>query len=61
VSEWAFAKDGVDVPQTDIANDSKAAQLEDGTTFLGLDANRREGGGRSVVLGWGRGCCVEGG
>ncbi|GBF92192.1 hypothetical protein Rsub_05274 [Raphidocelis subcapitata] len=37
VSEWAFSKDGVDVPQADIANDSKAAQLEDGTTFLGLD------------------------
>lgn len=40
VSEWTFNKDGVDVPQADIANDYKAAQLEDVNTFLGLDANR---------------------
>jgi hypothetical protein len=40
VSEWAFRKDGAGVPQADIANDHKAAQLEDVNTFLGLDANR---------------------
>ncbi|KIY92293.1 Protein CYPRO4 [Monoraphidium neglectum] len=40
VSEWTFNKDGVDIPQADIANDHKAAQLEDVNTFLGLDANR---------------------
>ncbi len=40
VSEWRFAKDTVEIPQADIATDTKASQLEDGSTFLGLDANR---------------------
>eukprot|EP00887_Chlorella_sp_A99_P003933 scaffold11.g3933.t1 len=40
VSEWSFQKDGVDVPIKDITTDTKAAQLEDRSTFLGLDANR---------------------
>lgn len=41
VSEWRFNKDEVDIPQADIANDNKAAQLEDNVnTLLGLDANR---------------------
>lgn len=41
VSEWRFNKDTVDIPQADIANDNKAAQLEDNVnTLLGLDANR---------------------
>ncbi|MEW5314244.1 MAG: hypothetical protein WDW38_005755 [Sanguina aurantia] len=40
VSTWNFQKDGVDVPITDIATDSKSAQMEDNSTFLGLDSNR---------------------
>lgn len=40
VSEWSFQKDGVDVPIKDIVTDTKSAQMEDRSTFLGLDANR---------------------
>lgn len=40
VSEFSFQKEGVDVPIRDIATDSKSAQLEETSTFLGLDANR---------------------
>lgn len=41
VSEWRFNKDEVDIPQADIANDNKAAQLDDNVnTLLGLDSNR---------------------
>ncbi|KAI8463637.1 MAG: VID27 cytoplasmic protein-domain-containing protein [Monoraphidium minutum] len=43
VSEWTFNKDGVEIPQADIANDHKAAQLEDINTFLGLDSNSGDG------------------
>jgi hypothetical protein len=67
VSEWAFQKDGVDIPQADIAHDHKAAQLEDNAnTLLGLDANRlcrwdmrdprgavqEAGGGASPIVTW---------
>jgi len=40
VSEWAFARDGVDVAIKDIANDTKTAQLEQNSTFLALGDNR---------------------
>lgn len=41
VTEWKFEKDGTDITMTDIANDSKGAQLDpSGSTFLGLDDNR---------------------
>ena len=41
VAEWAFQKDGVDVGMKDIVNETRAAQLDDRDTFLGLGANRR--------------------
>lgn len=40
INEWTFKKDGVDVPIMEIANDTKAAQLDQRDTFLGLDRNR---------------------
>lgn len=40
VSEWTFQKDGVEIPIRDIATDSKSAQFEESSTFLGLDVNR---------------------
>mmetsp|Transcript_45933 Transcript_45933/g.146644 ORF Transcript_45933/g.146644 Transcript_45933/m.146644 type:complete len:94 (+) Transcript_45933:187-468(+) len=40
VSEWAFNKDGVDIPMRDINHDNKAGQIESRDTFLGLDDNR---------------------
>ena len=40
VRQWAVQKDGVDIPMADIAPDTKAAQLDNRSTFLGLDANR---------------------
>ena len=40
VSEWTFKKDGVEIPVDDIANETRAAQLDDRSTFLGLGANR---------------------
>eukprot|EP01024_Parvocaulis_polyphysoides_P026316 TRINITY_DN2400_c2_g1_i1.p1 TRINITY_DN2400_c2_g1~~TRINITY_DN2400_c2_g1_i1.p1 ORF type:complete len:428 (-),score=48.73 TRINITY_DN2400_c2_g1_i1:171-1295(-) len=40
VAEWQFQKDGVEVPIFDLANDSKDAQLDERSTFLGLDENR---------------------
>ena len=41
VAEWAFQKDGVDVGMKDIVNETRAAQLDDRDTFLGLGTNRR--------------------
>ncbi len=40
VSEWRFEKDGVEVPMDDLANESRGAQLDGRSTFLGLAANR---------------------
>jgi len=40
VSRWQCAKDGVPIPMLDIVGDSKSAQLEAGSTFMGLDGNR---------------------
>ena len=40
VSEWSFQKDGVEVPMDDLANESRGAQLDARSTFLGLAANR---------------------
>lgn len=40
VSAWKCAKDGVDVPMTDICTDSKEAQLTTDSTFMGVDDNR---------------------
>ncbi|GAB4822475.1 hypothetical protein N2152v2_009521 [Parachlorella kessleri] len=40
ISEWNFQKDGADIPIKDIVSDNKAAQLEERSTFLGLDSNR---------------------
>lgn len=40
VSEWGFQKDGVDVDMRDVANETKAAQLDDRNTFLGIGQNR---------------------
>ena len=41
VAEWSFQKDGVDVGMKDIVNETRAAQLDDRDTFLGLGTNRR--------------------
>ena len=41
VNEWAFQKGGVDVEMKDLANDTRAAQLDDRDTFLGIGQNRR--------------------
>jgi hypothetical protein len=40
VNEFSFTRDGVDIPIRDIASDTKSSQMEDRTTFLGLDDNR---------------------
>lgn len=40
VSRWACARDGAPLPMRDIVADSKAAQLGQGSTFMGLDDNR---------------------
>jgi hypothetical protein len=40
VAEFAFRKDGADVPMRDMATDAKGAQLSSASTFLSLDANR---------------------
>ena len=40
VRNWATNINGVDVPMTDIATETKAAQLAESFTFLGLDKNR---------------------
>ncbi|KAL1534626.1 Protein cypro4 [Salvia divinorum] len=40
VTEWKFAKDGVDITMKDITSDSKGSQLDPSeSTFLGLDNN----------------------
>jgi hypothetical protein len=41
VNEWTFQKDGTDVAMKDIVNDTRAAQLDDRDTFLGIGQNRR--------------------
>lgn len=41
VNEWSFQKDGLDVEMKDLANDTRAAQLDDRDTFLGIGQNRR--------------------
>ena len=40
VSEWSFQKDGVEVPMDDLANETRGAQLDGRSTFLGLASNR---------------------
>lgn len=40
VNEWSFNKGGVDVEMKDIANDTRAGQLTDEDTFLGIGQNR---------------------
>lgn len=40
VTEWKFEKDGTDITMRDVTNDSKGAQIDQGSTFLGLDDNR---------------------
>lgn len=40
VNEFAFHKDGVNVPMRDMVSDTKSAQLENHSTFLALDTNR---------------------
>ncbi|KAL6753084.1 VID27 cytoplasmic protein-domain-containing protein [Haematococcus lacustris] len=40
VSTWSFKKDGVEINMKDIVHDDKAGQLDDRSTFLGLDNNR---------------------
>ena len=40
VSEWGFQKDGADVEMRDVTNDTKAAQMDDRDTFLGIGQNR---------------------
>jgi hypothetical protein len=40
VREWACTMNGADVPMADISTDSKDAQLDHRSTFLGLDSNR---------------------
>jgi hypothetical protein len=51
VSEWAFQKDGVDVGMKDIVNETRAAQLDDRDTFLGLGQNRRAPDWRGALWG----------
>ena len=38
--ERGCVKDGVDIPMTDVCCDTKSAQMEQRSTFLGLDNNR---------------------
>ena len=40
VREWDFEKDGVSAPMRDIVNETRAAQLDDRDTFLGIGQNR---------------------
>ena len=40
VNEWSFKKDGAEVAIKDIVNDTRAAQLDDRDTFLGIGQNR---------------------
>jgi hypothetical protein len=40
INEWKLEKDGVDVSLTDIANQTRDAQLDDRSTFLGLGPKR---------------------
>ena len=40
VSAWKCSKDDVPIPMRDIVGDTKGAQLEQGSTFMGLDDNR---------------------
>jgi hypothetical protein len=40
VGEFSFMKDGVEIPIDDITHENKQGQLEEGSTFLGLAANR---------------------
>lgn len=40
VAAWALRKDGVDVAMDDLANESRGAQLDGRSTFLGLASNR---------------------
>ena len=40
VAAWALRKDGVDVAMDDLANETRAAQLDGRSTFLGLASNR---------------------
>ena len=40
VSRWQCARDDVPLPMRDIVADNKGAQLEQGSTFMGLDDNR---------------------
>jgi VID27 C-terminal WD40-like domain len=40
VRQWDIEKDGVQIPMSDIATDTKDAQLDHRSTFLGLDSNR---------------------
>eukprot|EP00884_Botryococcus_braunii_P014703 jgi/Botrbrau1/23233/Bobra.0041s0071.2 len=40
INEWKLEKDGVDVELTDIANQTRDAQLDDRSTFLGLGPKR---------------------
>ncbi len=40
VSTWALRKDGVDIAMDDLANETRAAQLDGRSTFLGLASNR---------------------
>ncbi|KAJ9521148.1 hypothetical protein QJQ45_022851 [Haematococcus lacustris] len=51
VSTWSFKKDGVEINMKDIVHDDKAGQLDDRSTFLGLDNNRlcNKGGGTSAL------------
>lgn len=40
VGEFSFMKDGAEIPIDDIVHENKHGQLDDGSTFLGLAANR---------------------
>jgi hypothetical protein len=40
VGEFSFMKDGVEIPIDDITHENKHGQLDEGSTFLGLAANR---------------------
>lgn len=40
ISEWGCVKDGVDIPMSDVCCDTKSSQMEQRSTFLGLDNNR---------------------
>eukprot|EP00197_Chlamydomonas_leiostraca_P013127 CAMPEP_0202869760 /NCGR_PEP_ID=MMETSP1391-20130828/12913_1 /ASSEMBLY_ACC=CAM_ASM_000867 /TAXON_ID=1034604 /ORGANISM="Chlamydomonas leiostraca, Strain SAG 11-49" /LENGTH=578 /DNA_ID=CAMNT_0049550119 /DNA_START=147 /DNA_END=1883 /DNA_ORIENTATION=+ len=40
VSTWTFQKDNVEIPMLDIHHDTKSGQLEERSTFMGLDKNR---------------------